>query len=121
MAPELFKGERYDNKADIWSLGIILYEMAALDVPFSASHFTKLVKRVCQARLPPIPKQYSNELQELLNDMLMKNPDRRPRIHDILRRPEICKRIEKYLSSEQLKAEFEHSVIHEYQLSEEIK
>lgn len=41
MAPELFNGNKYDLKADIWSLGIILFDMMALEVPFRGSNPVK--------------------------------------------------------------------------------
>lgn len=121
MAPELFQQEKYNNKADIWSLGIILFEMIALDVPFSGQNYTKLVKRVISAKLPAIPPQYSTELRDLLHACLEKKPQNRPSIHQILRHEIIEERINKYLSSEQLKAEFDHSVIHDYDFMEELK
>lgn len=37
MAPEMLKGESYDFKCDIWSMGIILYEMITKKHPFSAT------------------------------------------------------------------------------------
>ena len=35
LSPEVFNGDPYDSKTDIWSLGCIIYEMAAGDVPVS--------------------------------------------------------------------------------------
>lgn len=34
MAPEILQGHAYDNKADIWSLGVILFEIVAGYRPF---------------------------------------------------------------------------------------
>jgi serine/threonine protein kinase len=34
MAPELIKGKDYDTKIDIWSLGVLIYEMAQNNPPY---------------------------------------------------------------------------------------
>ena len=39
MAPEIFKNSNYNSKADIWSIGIVFYEMLFGDLPFFFSFF----------------------------------------------------------------------------------
>jgi serine/threonine protein kinase len=43
MAPEVLKGEIYSNKADIWSLGVVLYEMIFGQCPFQSNSIAKLI------------------------------------------------------------------------------
>jgi len=43
MAPEILKGEPYDNRCDIWSLGINLYELLFGTCPFEERSINKLI------------------------------------------------------------------------------
>ena len=46
MAPEILKGQSYTTKADIWSLGVILYEMLYGVCPFQSSSIAMLVNKI---------------------------------------------------------------------------
>lgn len=46
MAPEILRHERYDAKADLWSVGIVLYETIVGRVPFRARNHVELLKRI---------------------------------------------------------------------------
>lgn len=43
MAPEVLKGEAYSSRADIWSLGVVLYEMLFGYCPFQSNSIAKLI------------------------------------------------------------------------------
>ncbi|PCH36885.1 other/ULK/ULK protein kinase [Wolfiporia cocos MD-104 SS10] len=46
MAPEILRYEKYDAKADLWSVGAVLYEMAVGKPPFRASNHLELIKKI---------------------------------------------------------------------------
>lgn len=46
MAPEILRYEKYDAKADLWSVGTVLYEMMAGKPPFRASNHVELLRRI---------------------------------------------------------------------------
>ncbi len=46
MAPEILNHQPYNNKADIWSLGVAFYEMIFGEVPFKADNLIDLVKKI---------------------------------------------------------------------------
>ena len=73
MSPEQARGDRVDRKTDIYSLGVLLYEMLAGSVPFDAeSSFGILMKHLNE---PPPPIQgISKNLQAVINRDLSKEP-----------------------------------------------
>ena len=76
MSPEQARGDRVDRKTDIYSLGVLLYEMLAGTVPFDAeSSFGILMKHLNEPP-PPIPG-ISKDLQAVINRALAKDTDRR--------------------------------------------
>jgi len=76
MSPEQARGEKVDKRTDIYSLGIMLYEMLAGVVPFqSDTTFGMLMQHINE---PPPPIQgISSELQMLIERALAKNPQDR--------------------------------------------
>jgi len=76
MSPEQARGEKVDKHTDIYSLGIMLYEMLAGVVPFqSDTTFGMLMQHISE---PPPPIQgISTELQMLIERALAKKPEDR--------------------------------------------
>jgi serine/threonine protein kinase len=73
MSPEQARGEKVDKRTDIYSLGIMLYEMLAGTVPFQAdTTFGMLMKHINEP--PPTINGLSTELQSILDRTLAKDP-----------------------------------------------
>lgn len=62
MAPEIINEKNYDEKSDIWSLGCMLYEMAALKPPFDAANAVSLAVKINNGSFTRIPRRYSDGL-----------------------------------------------------------
>lgn len=58
-SPEMCKGESYDSKSDIWSLGVLLFEMCALEYPFRGKNYSKLIEQITSSQYNEIPALYS--------------------------------------------------------------
>jgi NIMA (never in mitosis gene a)-related kinase len=83
-APEVWSGIGYTNSCDLWSLGVVIYELCALSPPFKGGTYDKLRKQVINDSPPQIPDFYSRDLRELIVGLLSKNPLKRPTCEEIL-------------------------------------
>jgi NIMA (never in mitosis gene a)-related kinase len=89
LSPELCKEKPYAWPSDIWAMGCILFEMCAMKVPFDGKSISQLVQNICNGRVPPAPSTYSPFVQQLITEMLAREPSKRPDCDTILQRPEI--------------------------------
>jgi serine/threonine-protein kinase ULK/ATG1 len=78
MAPEILRGEIYSTKADIWSLGVVLYEMLYGFCPFESTTIPKLIEVLKETELEfPSKEPVSEETKRLLKKLLTKDPTKR--------------------------------------------
>lgn len=73
MAPEVLKGEIYSIKADIWSLGVVLYEMIFGVCPFMSNSIANLIE-VLNVQNLSFPGYISPVLKNIISRMLTKDP-----------------------------------------------
>ena len=74
MAPEVLEGKRYTFSADIWSLGVILYELVTGNVPFYAISVEKLKQKVFNLEYNRLPKSTVDEIREIVEGCLKVEP-----------------------------------------------
>jgi serine/threonine-protein kinase len=82
MSPEQAAGEvaRVDARTDIYAIGVMLYEIAAGDVPFRADSFTGLLDKIARAEPPPLRERrggVAQELEAVIARAMAKDPARR--------------------------------------------
>ena len=117
LSPEIINSQPYDFKSDIWSLGVLLYEMCALKMPFDASNLPQLYIKIINCNYQPLSNNYSDELKKLVNAMLNETSLKRPNIGEVLNYSIIKSRIKKFLNKEEYEAEFSHTILHKFNLS----
>jgi serine/threonine protein kinase len=80
MSPEVLQGDPPDARSDMWSFGVMLYEMVAGRLPFAGEQIATILARILNEPVPDI-SQFRQDvpapLINLLQRLLVKEPDRR--------------------------------------------
>eukprot|EP00831_Metopus_contortus_P072868 TRINITY_DN66460_c0_g1_i1.p2 TRINITY_DN66460_c0_g1~~TRINITY_DN66460_c0_g1_i1.p2 ORF type:complete len:214 (+),score=30.22 TRINITY_DN66460_c0_g1_i1:229-870(+) len=98
-SPEIWAFQAYDFSTDIWSLGIVLYEMLTLNFPFEAKDNLSLYRQITSGAYPKIKQPYSEELKGIIPKLLQVNPEKRLSCQNLLNLPNIKAKNSDSLSS----------------------
>jgi len=77
MAPEQVRGEPADARADVWALGVLLYEMASGTKPFAAPTTSEVISSILRDAPAPLPDRVPAALQAVIERCLERERDRR--------------------------------------------
>jgi len=81
MSPEQIRGLPLDGRADIYSLGVLLYEVLTGRLPFTANSGQELLRKHLSAEVPTIPAEagVDPDCEDLVRRLMAKKPEDRPK------------------------------------------
>lgn len=89
-SPQIIAGESYDASADMWALGVLLYEMCTLEWPFYHSNPYRLMELIQAGRFKEIPAERAPaEVIQSVYSLLSVDPTKRPSALGLLSLPVI--------------------------------
>lgn len=88
LPPEMVEGREHDEKVDIWSLGVLLYEFLYGNPPFEADGHNATYRRISRVDLQfPVDPKISDGAKDLVRRLLVKDPSQRMRLKDVPKHP----------------------------------
>ncbi len=102
MPPEVIQGKPYDNKADVWALGVILYELVTFKKPFDDEGIQGVFDKIVKHPYEPFPQETDSDLKMLIGALLNKDFRKRPTIFELAQIPCMRTAIQKFVEENKL-------------------
>jgi serine/threonine protein kinase len=83
-APEVIRGDKYGESADVFSFGVVMWEVLTRHQPYAGRNFMGVSLDVLEGRRPQIPGDCPADFRRVMKRCWHPNPDRRPRMEDVL-------------------------------------
>ena len=87
LSPEMLDPEGVDQRADIYGIGLLIYELVTDKPAYTAANLTQLYEKIKANKINFEMPQLKGDLKDLLKKILVANPDERISIEDIKRHP----------------------------------
>lgn len=94
--PEIWQDKPYDYKSDIWSFGVIVYQLCKLTPPFDAKDMAGLAKAITKGVYTKIPAVYSADLSQVIKYCLQVTPYKRTSSAALWEKTEIKSKLEEF-------------------------
>ena len=85
LSPEIIKKQAYDHRTDIFSLGVVMYHMTSLEVPFNDKNMDGLMNKILYKQPMPFQVAFSTNLKDLVFAMLEKDKSKRAFVIDLIK------------------------------------
>ncbi|XP_065161237.1 aurora kinase C-like [Atheta coriaria] len=92
LCPEMVKGETYNEKIDLWSVGILTYELLVGKPPFETTNYDDTYARIMSVNYR-FPDFVCEEARDLIRGLLVVNPEGRMDLKSVLKHPWILKHV----------------------------
>ncbi|KAA8518953.1 hypothetical protein F0562_016273 [Nyssa sinensis] len=95
MAPEIMQLQKYDAKADLWSVGAILFQLVTGKTPFTGNNQIQLLQNIIKStelHFPPDKKDLSSDCIDLCQKLLRRNPVERLTFEEFFNHPFLSQR-----------------------------
>lgn len=84
ISPERVEGKPYDGKADVWSLGVIVYHLLTGQSPWPENDFGDFLDEIVDGKIPPLSDDFPEPIRDFVAKCMTRNLDDRPTASDLM-------------------------------------